>query len=116
MKDFVDRISSQGKENRRRIIYEDGTMEYVKIELADEPIKDGTPINRDTFMELQGFIGMTTEKVDGGILQTNSAKHTVFTKKDTNGNIIQTFTGTDGKLITKTIRKENGKIIEEVNK
>lgn len=76
--------------------------------------QNGTPINRDNMMAIQGFIGMTTEKQsDGSILQTNANGHTLVTKKNIDGSITQTFTGE--KVITKTIKKEDGKIVEVIS-
>lgn len=76
--------------------------------------QNGTPINRENLMAIQGFIGMTTEKQpDRSILQTNANGHTLVTKKNTDGSITQTFTGE--KVITKTIKKENGKIVEVIS-
>lgn len=71
---------------------------------------NGTPINRANMMAIQGFVGMTTEKKDGGILQTNSNGDTLFTVKNDDGSITQTFTGE--KIITKKITKEDDKIVE----
>lgn len=83
------------------------------IEFIDKTTEqNGTPISRENLMAMQGFIGMTTEKKDGGILQTNADGHTLFTIKNADGSITQTFTGK--KVITKTIKKENGKIVEVV--
>ena len=84
------------------------------VEFVDKTSEQlGTPINRDNMMAIQGFIGMTTEKKDGGVLQTNADGHTLFTIKNVDGSITQTFTGE--KVITKTIKKENGKIVEVVS-
>ena len=75
--------------------------------------QNGTPINRENMMAIQGFIGMTTEKQpDGSVLQTNANGHTLVTKKNTDGSITQIFTGE--KIITKNIKKENGKIVEVI--
>lgn len=76
--------------------------------------QDGTPINRKNLMAIQGFIGMTTEKqADGSILQTNAEGQTLLTVKNVDGSITQTFTG--DKVITKTIKKENDKIVEVIS-
>ena len=83
------------------------------IEFIDKTSeKNGTPINRDNMMAIQGFIGMTTEKKDGGILQTNADGHTLFTIKNNDGSITQTFTGE--KVIMKTITKQGNKIVEAI--
>jgi hypothetical protein len=76
--------------------------------------QNGTPINRETLMALQGFIGMITEmQNDGSILQTNSKGHTLRTIKNSNGSITQIFTG--DKIITKTITRQDGKIVEVIS-
>lgn len=84
------------------------------IEFIDKTSEqNGTPINREALMAIQGFIGMTSEKtIDGGILQTNANGHTLLTVKNADGSITQTFTGE--KVITKTIAKQNGKIVEVI--
>lgn len=84
------------------------------IEFIDKTSEqNGTPVNRENLMALQGFVGMTTEKqADGSILQTNTDGHTLLTVKNADGSITQTFTGE--KVITKTIKKQNGKIVEVV--
>lgn len=74
----------------------------------------GTKINRKALMAIQGFIGMTTEKVDSNtILQTNADGHTLLTVKQPDGSIVQTFTG--DKIITKTITRQDGKIVEVIS-
>ena len=73
--------------------------------------KKGTAFNRKNMMAVQGFIGMTTEKLeDGSILQINDDNQTLRTHKKEDGSIVQTFTGE--KVIVKTIKKQDGKIIE----
>jgi len=85
------------------------------IEFIDKTAEqNGTPINREHLMAIQGFIGMTTEKqADGSILQTNADGHTLLTVKNADGSITQTFTGE--KVITKTITIENGKLVEVIS-
>lgn len=76
--------------------------------------ESGTPINRENMMAIQGFVDMTTEKqADGSILQTNADGHTLLTFKNADGSITQTFTGE--KTITKTITKQDEKIVEVVS-
>lgn len=84
------------------------------IEFIDKTSEqNGTPVNRENLMAIQGFVGMTTEKLSNGdILQTNSKGETLLTHKNTDGSITQTFTGE--KVITKTITKQNGKIVEVI--
>ena len=50
--EFVDRTAENP--NRYKITYEDsGSSSYAKIELADNPIEVGTPLNKATFDEMQ---------------------------------------------------------------
>lgn len=37
--------------NRKKITYEDGTVQYATIEYADEPIAEGTPISKATLLQ-----------------------------------------------------------------
>lgn len=50
--EFKDRVAN--KPNRVKLTYEDsGVSAYAKVELADEPIESGTPLNKKTFDEMQ---------------------------------------------------------------
>lgn len=50
--EFKDRVAN--KPNRVKITYEDsGASSYATVELADEPIEEGTPLNKATFDGLQ---------------------------------------------------------------
>ena len=88
------------------------------IEFIDKTSEqEGTPINRDNLMAIQGFVGMTTEKlIENGLIvikQTNSEGHELKTVKNADGSFTQTFTGE--KVISKTTKKQNGKIVEVVS-
>lgn len=75
--------------------------------------QNGTPINRESMMAIQGFISTNTVKnADGSITQTNSEGHTLKTIKNADGSITQIFVGE--KTIAKTIRKLSDGQIEEV--
>ena len=52
---FVDRQSTYP--NRYKITREDGTVEYVTLERADEPTVTGTPLNAETFNSLFADLG-----------------------------------------------------------
>lgn len=112
MKDFLDRQPTQA--GRRKITYEDGTSEYVTVEMADKPTVEGTPLNREVFMALQGF--ETTDTVfndDGSITETNTLEETLVTTFNDDGSITETFTNIDGLAITKTTTfNEDGSIRE----
>lgn len=50
--EFKDRVSN--KPNRVKLTYEDsGVSSYATVELADEPIEEGTPLNKSTFDEME---------------------------------------------------------------
>lgn len=114
MKDFVDRQPTMA--GRRKITYEDGTSEFVTVEMADEAIEPGTALNREAFMALQGF--ETTDTVfndDGSITETNALGETLLTMFNEDGSITEMFTNTNGLAITKTTTfNENGSISEVI--
>lgn len=102
---------------RRKITHEDGTSEYVTVEMADEPTNEGTPLNRYNLMAMQGFIASTTEFLDdGNIKETNSDGDILLTEFLADGSIKETFTPQDGQsIITKTTTfNEDGSISEVV--
>lgn len=76
--------------------------------------KNGTPINRDTLMAMQGFIGSITVFNSGGsITETNSDGETMTTAFNEDGSISERFEGV--KVITKTYTfKSDGSITMEV--
>ena len=110
MKDFLDRQPTQA--GRRKITYEDGTSEYVTVEMADEPTVDGTPLNREAFMALQGFADANTVfNDDGSIVETNAYGDVLLTEFNDDGSITETFTNTDNLSIKKiTTFNEDGSI------
>lgn len=77
--------------------------------------QSGTPINRETLMAMQGFIGTTTIfNEDGSITETNSDGETVTTNFNEDGSITEVFTGE--KTITKTITfNADGSITEVIS-
>lgn len=102
MKEFIDRQPT--KAGRRKITYEDGTSEYVTVEMADEALVDGTPLNREAFMDLQGFstenttistednvTTVTVEHADGGKTVT-----TITVESDTLTRAVATYTSPSG--------------------
>ena len=107
MKDFVDRQPT--KAGRRKITYEDGTSEFVTVEMADEPTRDGTPLNRDTLMNMQGFSSERTTITKKGNVTTVNVEHedggvtvTVITKEtSTLTKVVTTYTGPSGLTNTK---------------
>lgn len=109
MKDFIDRIS--GKPNRYKMTKEnDGSSEYVTMQLEDEASKVGTPLNREAFMAVQGFRGADTTISKSGNATTiitdfaDGGKSVTNISKDISGNTIITelYTGFSGESIKKT--------------
>lgn len=112
MKDFLDRQPT--KAGRRKLTYGDGTSEFVTVEMADEPTREGTPLNREAFMALQGF--QETKTVfndDGSITETNEKCEMMVTTFDADGSITKTFTNVDGLSISlKAVFNSDGSIEE----
>ena len=109
MKDFIDRVSS----GKKIIKYENGTTETVTIENAEDAIVEGTPINRENLMAIQGLVGnVISVDDDGNIIQTNSKNETKIITPLINGARKTIFEG--AKIMTiKTSFDTNG-ILEEL--
>lgn len=75
--------------------------------------QNGTPINRENLMAIQGFIANNTVfNNDGSITETNSKNETLTTVFNENGSITETFVGE--KTITKTTTFNSDGSISEV--
>ena len=100
MKDFVNRVPT--KAGRKKLTDDNGAVTYQTVEWADEPIEEGTKLNRDAFMAIQGMENSTiTFNANGSITQTfNTGVLTVTFNSD--GSITQTFVGNSGLRVTKT--------------
>ncbi len=114
MKDFMDRQPT--KAGRRKLTYADGTSEYVTVEMADDPTREGTPLNREAFMALQGFENNhTVFNADGSIEETNALGEKTKTVFNADGSIDETFTNKEGVSIKKrTIFNADGSIKEQL--
>lgn len=114
MKDFTDRLPTQA--GRRKLTYGDGRSEYVTVEMADEPTRVGTPLNRESFMAVQGFQANTTVfNPDGSITETNGEGETLVTTFNSDGSITETFTNKNSvKISKKTSFLSDGSIKEEL--
>lgn len=77
--------------------------------------QNGTEINRETLMAMQGFIGnKTVFNADGSITETNSKGEKLTTTFNNDGSITETFVGK--KTITKTtIFNSDGSISEVIS-
>lgn len=112
MIDAIDRISENP--NTYEIRKSDGSTEIVTITRKDNPIEDGTPINRELLMAMQGFIGMTTIfEDDGSITETNSKGEVMKTIFNSDGSIIERFIS-NGRTIAKTTYFDKDGTIREV--
>lgn len=78
---------------------------------ADEPSVEGTALNRNLLMKMQGFEASTTTfNSDGSITEVGSTG-TLRTVFNANGSITETFTATSGGSISKTtVFNSNGTI------
>ena len=75
--------------------------------------QNGTSINRENLMAMQGFQAKTTVfNNDGSITETNEDGHTLTTVFNSDNSITETFTG--AKTITKTTNFNNDGSISEV--
>ena len=76
--------------------------------------QNGTPLNRENMMALQGFQAKTTVfNGDGSITETNSKGETLTTTFNSDGSITETFVGE--KTITKTTTfNDDGSITEVI--
>jgi hypothetical protein len=108
MKDFLDRIPTQV--GRRKITHSDGTSEYVTVEMADEPSVEGTPLNREALMNVQGFSNEDTTISTSGNVTTVTITHsdggktvtTITKNSSTLTTVVSKYTGPSGNVITKT--------------
>lgn len=86
------------------------------VEFIDKTSEqNGTPLNRENLMAIQGFVAKTTVfNNDGSITETNANGHTKTTVFNADGSITETFVGE--KTITKTtIFSDDGKISEVIS-
>lgn len=114
MIEFLDRVPDVGKQNKKKITYEDGREETVTIVAADDAIETGTPINRNALMAIQGFVAKTTVfNEDGSITETNTDGHTKTTSFNADGSITEVFVG-EKTITKKTSFNEDGSITEVI--
>ena len=86
------------------------------IEFIDKTSEqNGTPINRENLMAMQGFVANNTVfNADGSITETNGKGETLTTTFNDDGSIVETFVGE--KTITKTtIFNDDGSITEVIS-
>ncbi len=114
MKHFVDRVPVTP--NRYKVTDSEGNESYVVLERADGATEEGTALNREAFMALQGMEASDTVfNQDGSITETYSTG-TLVTTFAANGNVLETFTATAGQVITKTtVFNADGSISEVIS-
>lgn len=78
--------------NRRKITYDDGSIEYVTIEYADQPSEEGTPLSKATFLTDDTATALGLDPADDPLvddalssLQANKASTTHATTHGVNG-------------------------------
>lgn len=113
MIDFIDHVAGENLQGRRKITYDDGTVAYAKIELADEAIEEGTPLNRANLMAIQGVQESETYINDNGLIVTDYPDGTSLQIEINDGQITEAF-WTDNTVTLHYINFSNGKIKEVV--
>lgn len=115
MINFVNRVPTQP--NRKKVTKEDGSIEYMMIEYADEPTDNGTPINRYTLMAMQGFINSTIQfESNGDIVQIFTDGSRLLIQFLPNGDIKETLSDNKGRVTIRTIKfQSSGNIKTEVS-
>lgn len=107
MRNFKDAIPPQGKGSVRVI---DGTEKDISF---PEGWQDGTIVNRDALMAVQGFENVTTAfNDDGSISETNALGEVCVTTFNADGSITETFTAGVQTMIKTTYFDADGKIRE----
>lgn len=83
------------------------------VEFLDETEEqEGTSINRENMMAIQGFIAKSTVfNTDGSIIETNSKGETLTVEFNDDGTITETFEG-EKTIVKTTIFNIDGSITE----
>ena len=69
--EFKDRVAN--KPNRVKLTYEDsGASSYATVELADEPIENGTPLNKATFDAMQNELNAYVDETQNELKELNA--------------------------------------------
>lgn len=109
MRNFKDAIPPAGKGSVRVI---DGTEKNINFPAGWQ---DGTVINRDALMAIQGFDNVTTVfNSDGSISETNALGEVCLTEFLPDGSIRETFTANGQQMIHVTSFEDDGSIVEVV--
>ena len=110
---FKDRVSTKPK--RKKIEFENGSIEYAVIDFADEPKTEGTKLNRESLMAMQDLTNKTTMfNPDGTITINYEIGTTVTTTFNPDGSITTKIQDKDGDVTTKTTTFQADGSIKEV--
>ena len=105
--EFIDHIAGEGKQGRYKLTREDGSIENVTLELNDGATVEGTPINRENLMAMQGFVANTIIfNSDGSITETNSLGQTLTTVFNADGSVTETLSGEKTISLTTTFNSD----------
>lgn len=109
MRNVTDAIPPAGKASKRLI---DGSEKDIAF---PEGWQDGTIVNRDLLMAMQGFDNVvTTFNPDGSITETNAQGETCVTTFNADGSITETFSAGQQQMVHKTVFNSDGSISEVV--
>ena len=117
MKYVTDRVPGEGMANKFKITKTDGSSETVTLVRADAPIEEGTDVDRELLMNVQGFYASTIVfNDDGSITETNADGDTVTTTFPEGAIAVDTFkqTSTGQTIAVKTTIDETGNIKKEL--
>ena len=117
MKYVTDRVPGEGMANKFKIIKTDGTSETVTFERADEAVEEGTDVDRELLMNVQGFYASTTVfNADGSIVETNADGDTLTTTFPSGDIAKETFlqVSTGRSIAVRTYMGESGELIREL--
>lgn len=113
MKDFIDRIPL--KPNRYKLTTDTGVESFATITREDSPATEGTPLNREAFMALQGMEPCTTTfEADGSISEVYDTG-TLTTSFTPSGDVLEAFVSKDLRTVVKrTTFNADGSISEVI--
>lgn len=107
MRNFKDAVPPTGKANVRTVGGTEQTIGYPS------GWQNGTPINRDIMMALQGFDALTTTFSNGKITQTNKDGDTLEVTFSS-GKVVSKFTS-GSQVITKTTTFSSNRVTEVIS-
>lgn len=117
MKFVTDRVPSEGMANKFKITKTDGSSETVTLERADQAIEEGTDVDRELLMNVQGFYASDIVfNEDGTITETNADGDTITTTFPDGAIALDTFkqTSTGKTIAVKTTIDSSGNIKKEL--